>query len=272
MVDHDRGPTSPTPIPEKRHANDRIPLHNLSKELGVEGLTAYLDDEMSRTDWSDDDKALVRHALVLMLDVHQGQTRDDGQAYATHPLRNALRYLTPERLNIRDKPHRVAAILLHDTIEDNPWAVIDANQDSIDRRTAQQLALEKLWEIYSPEVAICVALFTIPPYPREDMTPEEKRQHHYAHRKMVLELDSDIGLALLPDPIDNGMANEHEVNPVRRDKQMRKYIPELPLYEAYVERMRESLTPDALRYLEEVFSNVKREHMLWQRGQLGAAG
>ncbi len=104
------------------------------------------------------------------------------------------------------------------------------------------------------------------------MTPEEKRQHHYAHRKMVLELDSDIGLALLPDPIDNGMANEHEVNPVRRDKQMRKYIPELPLYEAYVERMRESLTPDALRYLEEVFSNVKREHMLWQRGQLGAAG
>ena len=114
-------------------------------------------------------------------------------------------------------------------------------------------------------VAVAVALFSIPPYPREDMTPEEKRRHHYMHREAILMLDLPIGAAILTDIIDNGMANEHEVNEERRDKQMLKYIPELPLYTAYVSRNRHLFPQEALRYIDEVFSNVEREHSLWQR-------
>lgn len=258
-------PTS-SPIERKKHANDRVPLHVISREIGLDGLLQMVHDEVESMGWSEEDKVLADKACRDMVRTHEGMYRDDGQAYASHPARNFLRHVTPERLGIRDQPALSIAILLHDIVEDDPWKFLEISSD-VPRDEAQQRALEQIWDEYSPDIAIYVALFTIPPYPREDLTQDEKFAHHLKHRQMILELDLMIGTGILTDIIDNGMANEHETSQERHEKQMRKYIPELPLYEAFVTRNREMFSEAALQYIDEVFSNVRREHRLWQQSQ-----
>jgi (p)ppGpp synthase/HD superfamily hydrolase len=62
-----------------------------------------------------DQRALIERALDLMLQSHEGQRRDDGTAYAAHPIRVAL--ILARELGIRD-PSAVCAALLHDVLED----------------------------------------------------------------------------------------------------------------------------------------------------------
>lgn len=252
---------------EKQSANDRTPLHILSRELGESGLADMLQAEVVKTDWTPEQIELVFDAMNWSIKVHADQYRDDGQPYSTHPLRNALRFITPERMAVRDQPYVTTAILLHDTVEDNPWAVADIPVQRFDRFSAQTLALEAINQRAGAEVAVYVALFTIPPYPHEGLSRLEKNQHHYKHRQILLEQDSLAGLAMLTDPIDNAGATEHEVSQNRISKIMAKYIPEMPLYEGFIKRNRYMLSDPANAYIDEVFANVHLAHQNWLQGR-----
>lgn len=59
----------------------------------------------------------IRRAYVLAEAAHDGQMRDEGTPYITHPLRVAIALV--DELEI-DSPALVCSALLHDVIEDSP--------------------------------------------------------------------------------------------------------------------------------------------------------
>ena len=229
-----------------------------------------LESEIRDTDWTPAQVNLILKAREWSARIHHGQLRDDGQPYSTHPLRNALRFITRERMGVRDQPYLTAAILLHDSIEDNPWAVANVSRDEVDRYTAQTLAINTLVEEFGAEIATYVAQFTIPPYPREDLTQGEKYTWHTKHRARLLSQDTLVGLALLTDPIDNAGATDHEISQERIAKIMSKYLPELPLYIDFYSRNRYALSEEGCRYIKEVFANMHAAHNEWRNNQYAA--
>ena len=81
---------------------------------------AELQDLVSRVDYSDDDKKLVRKAYDFSCSAHEGQKRYSGEPYFNHVLATAI-ILN----NLGMDAQTVAAGLLHDVIEDTSVTEVD---------------------------------------------------------------------------------------------------------------------------------------------------
>jgi len=117
------------------------------------------------------DTEIIRKAYVFSGVVHQGQVRQSGEPYLTHPIEVA-NILT----NLKLDPQSVATGLLHDTVEDT------------------HTTIEKIEELFGPEVAGLVDGLT-----KLSRITFDKKEDHEAEnfRKMILAMGKDIRVIVI---------------------------------------------------------------------------
>ncbi|CAG1065180.1 GTP pyrophosphokinase [uncultured bacterium] len=139
------------------------------------------------------DLEVVRKAYVFSGVVHQGQIRQSGEPYLTHPLEVA-NILTGLKMDVQS----VATGLLHDTVEDT------------------HTTIEKIAELFGEEVASLVDGLT----KLSKMTFDKKADHEAENfRKMILAMGRDIRVILikLADRLHN-MRTLGSLDPVKQRK------------------------------------------------------
>ena len=139
------------------------------------------------------DLEVVRKAYVFSGVVHQGQIRQSGEPYLTHPLEVA-NILADLKMDVQS----VATGLLHDTVEDT------------------HTTIEKIAELFGEEIAALVDGLT----KLSKMTFEKKADHEAENfRKMILAMGRDIRVILikLADRLHN-MRTLGSLDPVRQRK------------------------------------------------------
>ena len=105
-----------------------LSLHEVTDHFGLDGIVNRLWYEIAEARF--DGRPAFDRPGIIKIDTavewtlfdHRGQLRDNGDQYATHPLRVGARLVG--RYDIHDIDTLVAA-LLHDTIEDNPGGLLD---------------------------------------------------------------------------------------------------------------------------------------------------
>ncbi|MBI5587117.1 MAG: bifunctional (p)ppGpp synthetase/guanosine-3',5'-bis(diphosphate) 3'-pyrophosphohydrolase [Deltaproteobacteria bacterium] len=117
------------------------------------------------------DTEVIRKAYVFSGVVHQGQVRQSGEPYLTHPIEVA-NILT----NLKLDAQSVATGLLHDTVEDT------------------HTTIEKIEELFGPEIAGLVDGLT-----KLSRITFDKKEDHEAEnfRKMILAMGKDIRVIVI---------------------------------------------------------------------------
>jgi hypothetical protein len=265
-----------------RHSTLRELTHK--KEGGEVALLERLNIEIDATDWTDEQKAKVKHVADLVVNVyHKGDTRDDN-TYATHILRVACRILSSAHFNIRDDPDLIIAALLHDTIEDRPerllgeQALDDEDMSKtglIARQDQRDRALNLIGKLHGEHVASMVSDVSNPIYDKADLTTEERQELYREHVREVMNSDSPAKFIKLSDFIDNCLGLEYNKNgKIARNKLAHKYQPLLPdmlefaLSSGIHDAMKEKIV-DELFYANELCNLVKNTGGL--RRKLGSA-
>lgn len=139
------------------------------------------------------DLEVIRKAYVFSGVVHQGQIRQSGEPYLTHPLEVA-NILAGLKMDVQS----VATGLLHDTVEDT------------------HTTIEKIAELFGDEVASLVDGLT----KLSKMTFDKKADHEAENfRKMILAMGRDIRVILikLADRLHN-MKTLSSLDPVKQKK------------------------------------------------------
>jgi GTP pyrophosphokinase len=150
-------------------------------ELLIEEVSGYLKPQ---------DVEHIRAALEFSRAAHQGQTRQSGEPYVTHPIAVA-RILTPLRLD----PQSIIAALLHDVVEDTAI-------------TTEQIA-EKFGKPVAELVDGLSKLEKIQFETREDAQAEN-------FRKMLLAMARDVRVILIK--LADRLHNMRTLNSMRPDK------------------------------------------------------
>lgn len=210
--------------------------------------------EVETTDWSEQDKQLVLLALEDATYIHAGDSQG-ARPVIVHPLRVAIRILSLDHFNVRDRPDLVIAALLHDTVEDHPerW-LAEFNGDDDFKQTdydqaaiydLQQRALDALAERYrKPDddnnefglrIREIVQWLTSEPY-RDDLTegiadPIERQLRKWdAYENGVrglMQAEDALGAKVikLSDFIENFVGGmRHHEDARKRVKMARKYV------------------------------------------------
>ena len=132
----------------------KAPVHN-----GLETLQRTLRKHHLKADW-----ALVARAYRVAEKAHEGQTRQSGEPYITHPL--AVSQILAE-LGIG--PITIAAALLHDTVEDTSYSLDELHKD------------------FGPEIAMLVDGVT-----KLDKVKYGENAQAETVRKMIVAMSKDI--------------------------------------------------------------------------------
>lgn len=82
------------------------------------------------------DLSLVEKALKFAKQIHESQTRDEGDPYIVHPLRVALSLVGEYKAK---EAERICAALLHDVVEDGPVA-LEQLEKKFGRKIAEMVA------------------------------------------------------------------------------------------------------------------------------------
>src|SRR3990172_5939064 len=145
------------------------------------------------------DFEVIKKAYVVSGVLHQGQIRQSGEPYLTHPIEVA-NILADLKMDVQS----VATGLLHDTVEDT------------------HTTLEKLEELFGPDIAGLVDGLT----KLSRMTFEKKADHEAENfRKMVLAMGRDIRVILikLADRLHN-MRTLSSLDPARQRRIARETL------------------------------------------------
>jgi (p)ppGpp synthase/HD superfamily hydrolase len=166
-------------------------------------------------------------ARVWSAAAHAAQVRPDGNGtpYCAHPLSVATRVAgwwpsAPATV--------IVAALLHDTLEDQPAALLDlASQRGVEVNSAEAA----LAAVYGPEVLRIVQALTNPIWTG---APEGKNAAYRDHVVHTVVDDGLAGVVKLADFYDNALALHAVPDPVKRAKLGAKYR---PVVEALAERL-----------------------------------
>jgi len=179
---------------------------------------------------ADPDVALARSWSAIS---HATQVRPDGSGtpYCAHPLSVATRVAgwwpaTPATV--------IVAALLHDTLEDQPAALVELAAQRGVRVDSAEAALAA---VYGPAVLQLVQALTNPTWTG---APEGKNAAYRDHVVHTVVDDGLAGVVKLADFYDNALALHAVADPIKRAKLGTKYR---PVVEALAERLG-SLAPD----------------------------
>jgi hypothetical protein len=140
-----------------------MPLHAITSVHGEAGLRQRLLIEIAGL--PDADRVRVDSACSFMSVAHAGDRRQR-EPYASHPLRVAIRILSPGHYGVRDSDVACAA-LLHDTVEDH----------ADDIAGTPEAALAALAVMFGARTAGLVAAVTNPAWEPGRDREEQYREH-----------------------------------------------------------------------------------------------
>ncbi|GIJ46831.1 hypothetical protein Val02_37170 [Virgisporangium aliadipatigenens] len=209
-----------------------MPLHAITEIHGQAGLRRRLDDELDRLPAGD----TVRTAADWAERLHADQRRVR-EPYANHLLRVCLRILCHYRVT---DPDVLVAALLHDAVEDQPWAVAGVANHGPPPREA---AFAAIAERYNARVARLVGAVTNPePSPQDDPGPQAANRRYVTHLATALADEPWARVLKLSDFTDNGVGIVHTVGP-KVPRAARKYTGALPVLRDLLERPDTPLPP-----------------------------
>jgi hypothetical protein len=213
-----------------------MPLHAITEVYGEKGLRRRFELELAALP-AGDQKTLL-DALKLATTLHEGQRRVR-EPYINHLLRVTLRIIC--YYHVHDAEVLTAA-LLHDSVEDQPWRLTGAPDDSGPPPTTD--ALKVLAERYSERVARLVEAVTNPDYdPSRD-----KNEQYRNHVAEALEYEPWARVIKISDFTDNGVGIIHTTG----DKLVTastKYAPLVPILRELVSRTDTPLDDEVKRHI-----------------------
>jgi hypothetical protein len=180
-----------------------MPLHAVTEIYGAAGLRQRLTLELRRLPVSERDR--VQGAAVWAAQLHAGQRRTR-EPYLNHPLRVTLRILCHYRVC---DPDVLIAALLHDTVEDQPWAIIGHPRHG---PPPYRQALGALTARYGFRVARLVRAVTHADLP----AGADRAQRYTDHLTQALAAEPWARVIKLSDFTDNGVGIIHTVGPKMR--------------------------------------------------------
>ena len=150
--------------------------------------------------------------------LHAGQRRTR-EPYVNHLLRVTIRIICYYQVT---DPDVLAAALLHDTVEDQPWAMagLDPDGGPPPRGQAQTVLSAR----FGPRVARLVAAVTNPIYE----LGRDRNAQYLDHLRHSLTAEPWARVIKLSDFTDNGVGIIHTVGPLLH-RSARKYTPAVPL-------------------------------------------
>lgn len=217
--------------------------------------------------WTEQQTLMVDGAWRLAAQVHAPDTYQD-KPYTFHLLRNAIR--ATYGLEVRD-PEMIAAIMLHDSIEDHPKSVTrrlsgvkdddylalhGANQPG-NLHPSQILALSLVAEKFTPRVAQTIAAVTNEPRPVDDY---DEWIDKYVEKVKSAVGTFDGWVVKFVDWVDNAFSIEANDDPALSDHYKYKYGKVLALYEESLHRpnIYERLSPEAKDYAQTMSAEAKK--------------
>lgn len=186
----------------------------------------------------------VLDALGAATFLHREQTRANRAGmprtpYSEHPLRNALRALRMGVTNI----DVVAAIILHDTVEDCAESIINdyLGLDASEQTAAEQRdsALSWIQSFFGAEVRRLVEAVTNPLADGSKQPREVKNLRYATHVHDAIHEDADVFIVKFVDFQDNAVGLHHNVaglgagvNEPMAARLAAKYLPVIHIFEA----------------------------------------
>jgi (p)ppGpp synthase/HD superfamily hydrolase len=199
-----------------------MPLHAITEVHGEAGLRERLALELERL--PPGDREVVRDAAGWAGELHAGQRRTR-EPYVNHPLRVTLRILC--YYHVCD-PQVLTAALLHDTVEDQPWAVAGHRREGpAPRREALQVIAGR----YDQRVAQLVTALTNP----EPVVGIDRTTQYLHHLADAVGAEPWARVIKLSDFTDNGVGIIHTVG-ARTAHIARKYAPAVAVLRELLER------------------------------------
>lgn len=212
-----------------------MPLHAVTEVYGEAGLRRRLALELDKL--PQPHRTVIAGAAVWAAQLHAGQRRTR-EPYLNHPLRVTLRMLCHYRIT---DPDVLVAGLLHDVVEDQPWAVIGAERAG---PAPVAPALAAIAARHNPRVARLVAAVTVPARP--DGT--DRIRHYLEHLTESLAADPWARVIKLSDFTDNGVGIIHSSGPVVT-RSARKYDPAVPVLRNFLDRPDTPLAADVKEHV-----------------------
>lgn len=200
-----------------------MPLHAVTEIHGEAGLRQRLTLELDRL--PTDTRRVVGDAADWAATLHAAQRRTR-EPYLNHLLRVTLRILCYYRIT---DPQVLAAAMLHDAVEDQPWAMI--GQPTGHGPPPRDAALAALTHRYGPRVAKLVDAVTNP-----DHQPGADRTWQYIdHLATALDAEPWARVIKLSDFTDNGVGIIHAIGP-KVQHSARKYTDAVPVLRDLLDR------------------------------------
>lgn len=208
-----------------------MPLHAVTEVYGQAGLAQRLTHELRRLPPGARDSVADAARWAQHLHADQRRTREP---YANHVLRVALRILCHYRVT---DPDVLIAALLHDVVEDQPWAAAGITAGVTNHGPPPRAAaLAVITAKYGARVARLVAAVTNPDRPATSGADWQTLNLQYVeHLATALDAEPWARVLKLSDFTDNGVGIIHTVGPkVRRSA--RKYNGFLPVLRDLLDR------------------------------------
>jgi (p)ppGpp synthase/HD superfamily hydrolase len=213
-----------------------MPLHAVTEVYGEAGLRERLTLELPRLPAAD--RSTVEDAATWAAQLHAAQRRTR-EPYLNHVLRVAIRILCYYRVTDVDV---VVAALLHDAVEDQPWAIVGRAAD--DGPPPHDAALAVVASRYGDRAARLVEALTNPVYdPARDAD-----EQYLEHLKEALAVEPWARVVKLSDFTDNGAGVIHAVGP-RVERAARKYTPLIPILRELLAMPDTPLDPDVKAHI-----------------------
>jgi (p)ppGpp synthase/HD superfamily hydrolase len=213
-----------------------MPLHAVTEVYGEAGLRDRLALELHRL--PEEDRSTVEDATRWAAALHAEQRRTR-EPYLNHVLRVTIRILCYYRVTDVDV---VVAALLHDAVEDQPWAILDRLED--DTPPPHAAALAVIAGRYGDRAARLVEALTNPIYDPARDADEQYREHV----KEALTAEPWARVVKLSDFTDNGAGVVHAVGP-KVERAARKYTPLVPILRELLAMPDTPLAPDVKEHI-----------------------
>jgi hypothetical protein len=207
-----------------------MPLHAITEIHGEPGLRHRLTLELRRL--PTEDRRVVEDAAGWAAQLHAGQRRTR-EPYVNHLLRVALRILCYYHVS---DPDILVAALLHDAVEDQPWAMtgLPAGHGPPPRDHAFAVLTTR----YGPRVARLVNAVTNP----ERQPGVDRILQYIGHLATALDREPWARVLKLSDFTDNGVGIIHTIGP-KAQRSARKYTGAVPVLRELLTRPDTPLEP-----------------------------
>jgi len=206
-----------------------------------------------------DDQEKIEAATLAMLDLHKDQNdRPDGMPYNSHPLEVARTVI--EDFDVRDID-LITVALFHDAIEDQASKLVMANIENHD--DIQAAAFDEIRTRYGDRVVSILQKLTNPDFDEiatRQVSPQnveefvaKKNELYKDHVELAIQ-DDDALVIKLADFTHNTSDASQLLDPAKKEKYRRKYV---PVIEVFINRLEREDIPCPISNKEAAISKLK---------------